>query len=342
MTTKLAFGWQVGIGNVQSGTYDYLGRPQKLKSSSQYSVGILHGASSTSDWEATGVGWPHINKLRRILQNKGIPVWGAYMGGNYFGNAAACNAGGYIDVGRTWAAAQTGCSAAKVHLIGISMGAGAALRMAGINPGLVASVNGIVPAVSTQHLYTDNPNNVLTNGFPQLIAGGLGLGYRTITDGVTHGNNLLDSASGFTSVDVGRQITRPYNATGGIPANTTILSLNNANEAVMSQPATASASGLSLGLGDPLPMAGTAGYDLIGVHAPILKTNNVPNRWYYSDADPYIYPADVQAAASAAGGTAIKVSTSTGHTDATAALVDTWNSGTDFADLIAWIESNNP
>lgn len=337
----MSYGHIIGVGNVQAGTYDYIRVPKKIRGATKYPVILLHGASTTSDFEIDGVGWPEMLKLADILYDAGIPSIAGYMAGNNFGIDAVCNSSGYINTALSYIASKSGCSSSKAHVFGVSMGGGAALRWAGLNPSKAASVGGIVPAVSTQHLYTDNPTNVVLNGFPQLIASAWGLSYRAVADGVTHSNNILDSATGaFTSADIGKYLTRSYNNTGGIPVNTTITAINSSTQVQMSNAATASVGAVSVGIGAPLPMSGDAGADLIGHFAPVLASNSIPNRWYYSTADPYIYAADVTAAATAAGGTAIQVSTSTGHSNATAALVDTWNSGTDFSDLVNWFIAN--
>lgn len=338
MTTP--FKYQVGLGNVQAATYDYLWIPRTIRGASKYPVILMHGASTVSDYDAVGVAWPAMNKLATVLAREGIPVIAGYMGGNHFGADATVGTSGFMNTALTYVAAQTGCSSSKAHVIGVSMGAGAALRWASLNPSKAASVTGIIPAVSTEHLYTDNPNQLVSNGLPSLIAAALGLTYRSVSDGVTNGTTTLTSATAaFTGADVGRQITRSYNATGGIPVDTTIASVTNSTTVVMDKAATSSASGLSIGIGAPLPMSGSAGYDLIGFHAPVLATNTIPNRWYYASNDPYVYTADVTAAATAAGGTAINTG-ATGHANATVAYMDTYNGGTDFSDLVAWLKAN--
>lgn len=339
MTTSFKF--QVGVGNVQAATYDYLWRPRTIRGSGKYGVVLLHGASTIADYDFVGVGWPSMNKLASVLASEGIPCIAAYMDGNHFGKDAVTSSlsTSYINKAIDYMALQTGCSTTRAHLFGISMGGGAALRYAALNPARSASASGLIPAVSTEHLYTDNPNALLTNGFSQIIASALGLTYRAVTDGVTNSTTTLTSATAaFTGADVGRQITRSYNATGGIPVDTTIESVTNGTTVIMDKAATSSSTGLSIGIGAPLVMSGDAGFDLIGHFAPKLATNDIPNRWYYATDDPYIYSADVVAAASAAGGQAISAG-ATGHdNDAGTAMAS--NDGTDFSDFVEWLESN--
>lgn len=338
MTT--AFKYRVGVGNVEAATYDYVWIPRTIRGASKYPVILMHGASTVSDFDVVGVGWPAVNKLATVLAREGIPVIAAYMGGNHFGKDAVVDSTGFINDALVYVAAQTGCSSSKAHGIGLSMAGGALIRWASLNPTKAASVTGIIPAVSTEHLYTDNPNSLVTNGFTQIIASALSLTYRAVADGVTNSTTTLTSATAaFTGADVGRQIVRSWNATGGIPTDTVIASINSATSVEMDKPATSSASGLAIGIGAPLPMSGAAGFDLIGFHAPVLASNSIPNRWYYASNDPYIYTADVTAAATAAGGTAISTG-ATGHANASVAFMDTYNGGSDFSDLVAWLKAN--
>lgn len=335
----MTFRYQIRLGNVSPGGYDYSWEPRHIRGATKYPVVLLHGASSTSDWDVVGVGWPEINKLATILANEGIPVIAAYMDGNHFSKDAVTGPGGYIETAIDFIAARTGCSADKAHVFGLSMGAGAALRFGSLVPDKAATVGGLVPGVSIEHAYTDNPNNFLTNGFPQLIAAGLGLSYRAVTNGVTNGTTTLTSATAnFTNDDVGSQLTRAYNNTGGIPTDTTILSVTNSTTVVMDKAATATATNVGVGIGEPLPMTGPEGFDLIGVHAPRVATAEIPNRWYYATNDPYVYTQDVLDAATNAAGEAISVGAG-GHANAAAVgMAD--HEGNDFSDFVAWLKDN--
>lgn len=336
----MSFDFQIDAGNVSPGGYDYLYKPRTIRGADKYGVVLLHGASGTSDWDFVGRGWASMNKLACLLASEGIPCIGGYMDGNHFSKAAVTDPAGYIDDAIDYMAAQTGCSSSKAHLFGVSMGAGAALKYAALNTGRAASASGLVPGVSIEHAYTDNPNNVITNGFPQLIANGLSLAYRAVADGVTTSNTTLTSATAnFQDPgDVGKQITRAYNATGGIPVNTKIASVTNSTTVVMDKAAASSATGLSIGIGAPLDMTGTDGFDLIGVHAPILAANGIPNRWYYASDDPYVYVQDVLDAAAAAGGAAINLGVG-GHDNDSGNNMAAHN-GDDFEDFMAWLIEN--
>jgi hypothetical protein len=250
--TRMSFNYYTRLSNIEAATYDWLWKPRTIRGADRYGVVLLHGASQGSDFEINGVAWPALNKLASILAAEGIPCVAGYMGGNHYGKDAVVGAAptSFVNKAIDYMAAQTGCSGLKAHVFGVSMGGGAALRYAGLNPARVASASGLIPAVSTEHVYTDNPNFVLTNGFSQSIAAALGLAYRAVADGVTNGTNTLTSATAnFTAADIGRQITRSFNATGGIPTDTVIASINSTTSVQMDKPASASASGLAIGIG---------------------------------------------------------------------------------------------
>ena len=72
-----------------------------------------------------------------------------------------------------------------------------------------------------------------------------GQGPRNVTDGVTNSTTLLTSATAnFQSGDVGRPVSG-----AGIPTGTVIASVTSTTNVVMSQVATASASGVTVTLG---------------------------------------------------------------------------------------------
>lgn len=340
MTT---YSYIVRSGNVDAANLDYVWKPTPIRGADKYGVVLLHGANVTSDWDWNGGSWPSTTKLASVLAYNGIPCIAAAMTGNHYGKDAVTGSSGTSSINKAidYLAAQTGCSSTKAHLIGTSMGAGAALRYASLNPTRAASVTGLIPNVSLEHIYTDNPNSTVALSFTSGIASAWGLAYRAIADGVTNSTTTLTSATAnFTSADIGRQVIRSYNATGGIPVNTKIQSVTNSTTVVLDKTATSSASGLAIGIADPLPMSGTSGADYIGVHAPRLASNNIPNRWYYSSGDAFIYPADVTATATAANGTAIMTSAGGGHANATIAAMDTWNGGSDFSDFVSWLKAN--
>lgn len=337
-------------GNIEAGWFDQLWVPKQIRGASKCGVVLLHGASTTanttgSEWTLSG--WPELCKLAAVLAENGIPAVAGHMGGNNFSNDATCGTGptAYINKALTYMAAQTGCSSAKAHLFGVSMGGGNAARYAGLNPAKAASAVGLIPNVSIEHAYTDNPNNYAGQalpGFAEMVAPAWGLTSRVVSDAVLNGTTTLTSATAaFTGADVGRQLVDDNltGGQGGIPNDTTVVSVTNGTTIVMDKSATLSGSARKLFIGDPLPMSGDGGADLIGHFAPILDTNNIPNRWYYASDDPYIYPADVMAFAAASGGTAINLGAG-GHTNLTAQHASAHNGGSDWSDYVAFIMAN--
>jgi pimeloyl-ACP methyl ester carboxylesterase len=339
----MPYEYRYSASNIQNGAWDAVFRPRDLRGASKYPVILLHGASGTTGAEAYGVPFPSVHQLAVALANQGVPVVAGYMGGNTFANdtISGSAASAYVNAALTYVSAATGCSSAKAHVIGFSMGAGIGIRWASLNPTKAASVTGMIPNVSISHLYTDNPNYLPAfDSFTQVIGTAWGTTIRHISDGViTSGSATMTSATAaFTSADIGRQIVRGYTQTG-VPADTKITSVTNATTVVMNKTATASGTGQVLTIASPLPMTGTAGADLIGVHAPRLLSNGVPSRMYYASDDPYIYPADVTAFASASGGSAFNMGTG-GHSDAIMAKAMVRNGGSDWSDLIAWLKVN--
>lgn len=345
----MSYAMKYAAGNIDAG-FDTLFMPRKTRGANKAPVILLHGANQPGvpsyAWEAYGPAWPNMHLLAAALADEGIPVIAGYMGGNTFASDAISGtaATSYINKALAYVAAQAapygGCRADKANLIGASMGAACAIRYASLNPTKAASVVGFIPAVSLQHLYTDNPNAAGdATSFTSLIATAHGLTKRTVTDAsTTSGTATLTSASAaFTAADVGRQVVRGYTQPG-IQPNTKIQSVTDASHAVMDKAATATAAGVTVTIAAPLVMAGTAGFDLIGVHAPRLQANGINSRLYYASDDPYIYPADVTAFAAAAGGTAFNAGLG-GHDDDVVAYARN-RAGANHADLLTYLKSH--
>lgn len=85
--------------------------------------------------------------------------------------------------------------------------------------------------------------------------------------------------------------------------------------------------------------SGTAGPDMIGVHAPRLAAANIPAKYFYTSDDPYIRPVDVTAMAAAANGEAVLLGTG-GHTLAGVTQMEIWKGGTDWSQLVNFFLSN--
>lgn len=336
---------KIGINNISAGAgeFDTLLVPRKIRGPGQYGVVLCHGAEAgtgtTFDWFKTNT--PIQSKLAGRLAYMGVPVVLGRMGGNTFGTDAISGTAGsaYINNAISYMAAQTGCSGAKAIVGGSSMGAGIAARWASLNQSKAAAIFGLIPMASIERLYTDNTNMTVAGNtsFTYGVAQAWGLANRFITDGVVNGTTQLTSATAaFTVADVGRQVVRGFTQTA-IPVNTKIASVTNGTTVVLDK-LTGSGSGQQLVIAAPLPMAGTAGADLIGVHAPRINTADIPNRWYYATDDSFIVPSDVTALATAAGGTAY--GTTGNHTDNMARNAQDMNGGTDWDELIEWFVEN--
>lgn len=335
------FDYRYGRGSIDVG-WDAVFKPGALRKPDQPPVIMLHGAdavgatASTFPWNHS---WPHMHLLAARLAMVGVPVVGGYMGANTYANDVMCGSANTSLINKALAHSNAVCggTATKAHVIGVSMGGGCGIRWASLNPAKAASVTGMIPMASIASLFRDNPNIWAgTGSFTKGIADAWGLVNRTVTDAVvTSGSQVMTSSTAnFTAADVGRQVARGYTQTG-IPTNTKILSRQSATQVTLDKSATASQSGVMVTISDPLPMSGTGGADLVGVHAPRLASNNIPTRLYYASDDPYIYPSDVTALATAAGGQALNAG-ARGHDNDVVAWAANRN-GVNHDDLIDWL-----
>lgn len=343
MVQRKAYVKRYRIGNVSAGGFDLMWLPRRIRGSTKCGVILNHGASSSSSFSWDSPSWDSQHKLAAVLASEGIPVVTAYEGGNNWANDAmsGTSGAGYINTKLSYLSTTSGCRSDKVIVGGLSMGGAATARWASLNQSKAAAVFGLLPAVSMEHLYNDNPAGTVAGNTSAAYNIGNGLGLsplpRVVTDAVTNGTTTLTSATAaFTGADVGRQIVRPYTETN-IPVNTKIVSVTNATTVVLDKVA-ASGTGRSIAIAVPLPMTGTAGWDLIGVHAPRIAAASIPNRWYGAADDTLVYPADVAAFATAAGGTSYTTFTG-GHANAAVAQMESHNGGSDWSDLVNWIKA---
>lgn len=291
-------------GNIQAGEADYLWLPSAVRSNT---IGVVaaHGAATPAQY--AGSGWPESNKILSNLANNGIPAIAGLMGGDIWANDTHLSR---IDAARVNLAARSGCRADKVHLLGTSMGSGAALRYAINNPTKVASLTLFIPMVNLVRLYrTDTPA-----GSRVSIASAWGLSApRVVADATTTNNspNFGSATLALTAGDVGKVINSP-----NFPYGTTLLS-QTGTAGVASANATATGSGVSLAVMQALP--NTA--DLIAQAAAL---SSIPTRLYYSSVDQYIQVADVLAMAAAIGGQAkaILIDSTAGHANGALTSLD--------------------
>ena len=308
---------------------------------------LCHGAGQGNlpGNEMFGAAFPDLHKMIAVATAYGIPVVTGNMGGNNFGNDVMSGSAGtaYVNAALAYMAAQTGASATRAHVFGVSMGHTAAVRWGSLNAAKAASISALMPA-DPDLIYRTNGWAIGLAGslsYTSIIANAWGLANRSITDGVLNsGSNVITSATAnFTAADVGRVIVRPGTQTQ-LPVDTTIVSVTNSTTAVLSKNATASGTGLSFTIAAPFPLSGDSGCDIKGYHAGKLLANSIPNRLYYSTADPLVVGSDVVAEAANSGGEAIQVSTSAVH-DNTQFAAMAAHAGTDFADYIAWLLDND-
>lgn len=328
------------LGNVGAGEYDQLWIPETIRGASKYGVVLLHGASAAGvttgfDWENNA--WPATSQLAAVLARAGIPCVAAHMGGNHYANDTAM---GKITTAISYLSTATGCSASKAHLIGLSMGGGAAIRYAGLNPSKVASITSIVGTASLDRAHRENNGVAIPSGFTQGIATAWGLTNRTVTDAaVTNGSAVMTStAADFTGADVGRVVARGVSQTA-IPLGTTILSVEAENSVTLSANATATASGQTVCISAPLPMSGSPSADLIGDFAPVIDSNNIDTVLGYATNDPFVLQADVLSLATACGGTALSLG-ATGHANAAAAAFAADSGGSAWSALVSRLKAN--
>lgn len=305
--------------------YTYLWYPSNQRAVTKNPVILCHGAGVADQF--SGTSWPHAVQLAWALARAGIPVGAGYFGGDVWGNATHVSRIGAM---RTKMLAAFGLSATKVNLVACSMGNGGAVNYAVANPTLVGALAGVIPLSNLPYNY----NNNLPAGARAGIATAWGTTNRTVADGVLNSTTTVTSATAaFVAGDVAGSISGT-----GIPVGATIVSVTNATTVVISAAATATASGVSITVFKPLSLVGSPNADLVTSGAALSGV--VPSRFYYSTVDPYIRVADVQALATATGGSAIQVDTTSGHADGSFTSLAAYNGGNNYSDLITWLQAN--
>lgn len=137
------------LGNVVAAELDTLfsAYPQR----DGYPVILLHGSNTPFQYVLSS---PNSLRLPAYLAQSGFSSISAVMHGQTYANDQSMTD---IDTAKAFIESQLSLSAGKVHLIGISMGGALAVRYAGLNPSLVASVTGIIPLSSIINYYTGLP-----------------------------------------------------------------------------------------------------------------------------------------------------------------------------------------
>jgi hypothetical protein len=201
---------------LDAGEYAWWWTPRTGRGATKYPMLALHGAGFlTGDNFAAPTGWPDAADLVRAVArgsaqtgNKGIPVASHYLNGDKYANDTVMSR---IDLMRTSIATRTGCSSTKVNLFGISMGGGAAVRYAALNPSKVASINVIIPMMSIINLRNSNMGaGSLIGGFANVITAAWGATYSTgYTVTLTNGSTAVTATAGtFTSGQTGYAVIK--------------------------------------------------------------------------------------------------------------------------------------
>lgn len=137
-------------GNIFAGETDQLWLPSEARAG-KYGAILLHGATAPNQF-ADHTRWGSV-PIPAALAKAGIPSVAGVMGGDVFANDPHMTR---ITAAKTYLTSNSQASPSKVHLIGISMGAGAAIRWASQNPTLVASVTAIIPMVNISDIYVND------------------------------------------------------------------------------------------------------------------------------------------------------------------------------------------
>lgn len=298
-----------GAGNVFSGEKDYLYLPDVPRGASKYGVLLIHGAA-TPDMFA-GTSWPGCDAIGARLASEGIPALAAEAGGDTFGNATGMSR---MTAMASYLSSVSGCSTSKYHLIGASMGAMMAYTWAAANPTKTASIVGLIPGARLDKLLRGTTPGGYTTGFMASIAAAWGLTARTIAD-LAYVDSTHVSAASFTSADIGRNLGSTNVADG-----TTILSVAGTTAQLSAAVTGSGWSAQSAIVTDVLPSGG-----LVINNVGPVQSAAIPNKIFYSTVDPYIFTADAQALATAAGGQSIAIDSTYGHANGTVVSFDTYS-----------------
>lgn len=307
-------------GRIRASQTDQLFTPFSIRGATKYGVMALHGATAPDNY-AIGTRWQS-SKVVSHVAIAGIPVVAGFMSGDSFANDFAMtdmtNALNLLD--------DSGCSVSKVHLLGISMGCLLAIRWAGQNPTRVASIQGVIPATSILRIYTTNAASLSAS---IAVAWGVAAPRTAANGATTNGSTTFTASLSFTSGDVGK-----YIVANGVPAGTTVSSFVNSTTVVLSAPATATASSLSVNLLAALP----ASADLSSSYSTIMS-NNIPVRLHYTSSDLSIDPAGTVSDGILLNAAVTDLGGSSGHTEQTVGLFNALGSG-DSSNYITFLKSN--
>lgn len=170
----------------------------------RYGVVLLHGAGTPTAF--AGSTWPNADRLAAAIANAGIPAIAPMDTATPLTAVDLwANDAHMTRVGEAQAALSSlGSSSVKCHLIGLSMGAGAAIRWASQNPTKVASVVGIIPLSNIDYMYQNDISSARAAigtawgvSYPAALPGGSNLA----TAGAVLATNNIPVRLYYSSVD---------------------------------------------------------------------------------------------------------------------------------------------
>lgn len=184
---------QSTINNVVSGQQETLFLPGKIRPGA-HGVMLLHGSGANYSMFSEAARWAS-SELAACLTLAGFPCLSIQMGGSLYANDVTMD---NIEAGIEYLSEAAGVPADKVHLLGVSMGGGTALRFASLNPERALSVTGLIPMVNIIHAYE---NNVL--GLRAAIGTAWGVTYPTP---LPEGADLLSLAAAIAENSIATQL----------------------------------------------------------------------------------------------------------------------------------------
>jgi pimeloyl-ACP methyl ester carboxylesterase len=143
-------------GRVQAAEGDAAFMPRVTNGSTRFPLIGAHGAGSSWD-QFFSTSWLGMNQLMTEAARHGIPGMVGHFGGDTYGNATGkARVGAAHTAVVTAAAPYGGTSAAKAHLVSMSMGNTLAFGYAIENPTKVASITSFLPLSSLINTYENN------------------------------------------------------------------------------------------------------------------------------------------------------------------------------------------
>lgn len=190
----MSFRKEITTGKFAAGAREITYYPSDTSRAGKPGIIYLHGAGGP-DMGTRGT-WPWNNIMLSAFAAAGFPVVAGWMGSTLTTDPWANDASQTVMTNAlAWLSAQTGASATKAHLIGLSHGGCMMTRWAEDNPTLVSSLTGIIPFLDIADEYNTN-----TLGFQAAIATAWGL---TVgTDAMPARGNIMTRASAIQAANI--------------------------------------------------------------------------------------------------------------------------------------------